>query len=84
VADRLAGGGLDGGGAAEVGEGRFGGDPVGVVAGSDEQPGGGESANPVEGDEARRSVVNELGEFAVEAGAVGVDVDHPAAEGLHR
>jgi hypothetical protein len=42
-----------------------------------------ESADTVEGDEARRRRCDQVGEFAVEAGAVGVDVDHPAAEGLH-
>ena len=68
---------------AEVGEGGFGGDPLGVVAGGDEQQGGGVGAHTVQGEEARRGGFDQGGELVIEAGAVGVDVEHPAAEGLH-
>ena len=79
----LAGRGVDRGDPAEVGEGGLGGDPLGVVAGGDEQQGGGVGADTVEGEQARRGRADEVGELVVEAGAVGVDVEHPAAEGLH-
>ena len=48
MTDRLAGRGVDRGDAAEVGEGGLGGDPLGVVAGGDEQQGGGVDADTVE------------------------------------
>ena len=54
MADRLAGRGVDRGDPAEVGEGGFGGDPLGVVTGGDEQQRGGVDADTVEGEEARR------------------------------
>ena len=71
------------GDSAEVGEGGFGGDPLGVVAGGDEQHGGGVGADAVQGDQAGRGRLDHDGELVVEAGAVGVDVEHPATEGLH-
>jgi hypothetical protein len=66
-----------------VGEGGLGADPVGVVAGGDEQHGGGVGADTVEGDKARRGLGNDVVEFVVEAGVVGFDVKDAAAEGLH-
>ena len=48
VTDRLAGRGVDRGDPAEVSEGGLGGDPFGVVAGGDEQQGGGVDADTVE------------------------------------
>ena len=53
VTDRLAGGGLDRGDAAEVGEGGFGGDPLGVVADGDEQQGGRVGTDTVQGEQVR-------------------------------
>ena len=75
VADGLAGRGVDRGDTAEVGEGRLGGDPFGVVAGG-EQQGGGVHADARQLEEARGGRSNETGELTVEVGAVGVDVQH--------
>ena len=68
---------------AEVREGGLGADPVGVVAGGDEQQGGGVDPDTVEGEQRRGGRGDEGDELAMEAGAVGVDVEHTAAEGLH-
>ena len=66
---------MDRGDPAEVGEGGFGADPFGVVAGGDEQQRGGVDADA--GSSSRLGAVasNEVGELVVEAGAVGVDVE---------
>ena len=74
---------MDRGDAAEVGEGGFGGDPVGVVAGGDEQQGGGVHADAGQAQQARGGGLDELSELIVEAGTVGVDVEHSAPEGVH-
>ena len=75
---------MDRGDAAEVSEGGFGGDPFGVVAGGDEQERGGVNADAVEVEQARCGRLDEVGELAVKAGAVGVDVQHAATEVSHR
>ena len=74
---------MDRGDPAEVGEGGLGGDPFGVIAGGDQQQGGGVGADTVEGGEARRGGRDESGELVAEAGTVGVDVDDAPAEGVH-
>ena len=84
VAGHLAGRGVDRGDAAEVSEGGLGGDPLGVVAGGDEQQGGGVDADTGQVEQARGGRFDEVGELTVKAGAVGVDVEDAATEGLHR
>ena len=66
-------GGGDGGGAAQVGEGGFGAEPLGVVAGGDQQLAGGVDPDPGQGEQGgrgrgdqRSEVVVELVEFALE------------------
>ena len=81
VTGHLAGRGVDRGDPAEVGEGGLGGDPFGVVAGGDEQQGGGADADTVQVEQARGGRLDEVGELTVEAGAIGVDVDDTATEG---
>jgi len=83
MAGRLAGRGVDRGDPAEVGEGGLGADPVGVVAGGDEQQGGGVGADTLQGQQARGGRCDEPVELAIQAGAVGVDVDDASSEGLH-
>ena len=83
MADGLAGRGVDRGDPAEVREGGLGADPLGVVAGGDEQQGGGVDADTMQAEQTRRRRFDEASEFAVEAGAVGVDVEHAVTKGLH-
>ena len=70
--------------AAEVGEGGFGADAFGVVAGGDEQGGGGVDADAVKLEQARCGGGDELGEEGVELADVLVEVQDPAAEGAQR
>jgi hypothetical protein len=50
----------------------------------DEQQGGGVDADTMQSEQRRGSRFVQLGELAVEAGAVGVDVEYTAIDGLHR
>jgi hypothetical protein len=84
VADRLARRGVDRGDPAEVRERGLRGDPFGVVAGGDEEQGSGVDTDAGEIEQARGGRLDESGELVAEAGAVGVDVEHTAPEGLHR
>jgi hypothetical protein len=74
---------MDRGDAAEVREGGFGGETVGVVAGGDEQQGGGMDADAGQAQQARGGGLDQLSELIVEAGTVGVDVEDSAAAGGH-
>ena len=69
---------------AEMRERSFGGDPCGVVAGGDQQQRSGVNTESRQAQQARRGGLEQLGELIVEAGTVGVDVEHPTPEGVHR
>ena len=71
VADGLPGGGCDGAGAAEGGEAGVAGEALGVVAGGDEERGGGVGSDAVGGEQGGIGGGAQGAEFAVEGGGLG-------------
>ena len=69
----FAAAGVDWGDAAEVGEGAFVAEPLGVVAGGDEQSGGALDADPEPGQELGGGVGDEWFEDGVEFGGFGLE-----------
>jgi hypothetical protein len=80
----LAGRGVEGGGAAEPGEGAFGAETAGVVSGGDEQGASGVGADPDLGNQFGRSGGNQRLQDVVEAGDFAVELEHPTRQGPQR
>jgi hypothetical protein len=78
VAVGLAAAGRDRGDSAEPGEGRFGGQPVRVVAGADQQRRGGVRADAVGGKQLGCDLLDQAGAPGVEHVDLLVEVLHPA------
>ena len=74
VAVGAARGRRDGGGAAQVREGGFGAEPLGVVAGGDQQLAGGVDPDPGQGQQGRSNSGDQRLELAVELVELGLEV----------
>src|SRR4029450_9253200 len=84
VALGLAGGGGQWGGGAQHREGGFAAQPLGVVAGGDQQLPGGLHADPGRGHELRGELADEGGDELVEVGDLVVEVENAAGGGAGR
>jgi hypothetical protein len=73
-----------GAGAGQPGERTFAAQPLGVVAGADQQGGAGVDADPAQGDELGRGRGDQAGELPVEVSDLGVEGAEAQRELLHR